>query len=87
MWSRSDDVGLCQRSTVWSATAWMARPATGGGGVVSTTTTTNVLVASLPLLSCAWQVTVVAPTAKGVPDAGVQLTGTGPSLSSTASAE
>ena len=80
-------MGLCQCSSVWPATGWIARSVTGGGGVVSTTVTMNVVVASLPLVSCALHVTVVAPAAKVVPEAGEQLTGTAPSVSSVAVAE
>src|SRR5258705_14022436 len=54
------------------------------GGVVSTTTTWKEPVATLPDRSLAEQCTVVAPRAKTEPEAGTQVTATGPSMLSMA---
>src|SRR5688572_2866982 len=54
------------------------------GGVVSTTVTVNVPRPTLPAASLALQVTIVAPSANASPEAGPQLTATGPSTSSIA---
>src|SRR5439155_27080144 len=56
------------------------------GGVVSTTVTVNVLVDEFPCASVALQVTVVAPSGKVVPEAGLQLAATAPSTMSAAEA-
>ena len=52
------------------------------GAVVSTTVTVNVLVDEFPCASVALQVTVVAPSGKVEPDAGLQVTATAPSTMS-----
>src|SRR5436190_21416522 len=54
------------------------------GGVVSLTVTVNEPVAVLPCASVALQFTVVVPRSNVEPDAGEQVTGTGPSMTSTA---
>jgi hypothetical protein len=54
------------------------------GGVVSTTVTVNEACAVLPRVSVAVQFTVVVPSGNVDPDAGVQLTGRGPSTRSVA---
>ena len=54
------------------------------GGVVSRTVTVNGLLDVLPALSVALHVTVVAPRANVLPDAGVQDTDVAPSTSSVA---
>src|SRR5262245_60667488 len=54
------------------------------GGVVSLTVTWNVAVAVFPAASLAVQLTVVVPSGNSEPDAGVQLTATGPSTLSVA---
>src|SRR5258708_32254073 len=54
------------------------------GGVVSCTVTVNEPCATLPAASCALHCTVVVPSGKVDPDAGVHVTGTGPSKSSMA---
>ena len=54
------------------------------GAVVSTTVTLNDAVAVLPCASLALQFTVVVPIGNVEPDAGVQLTGVGPSTASVA---
>ena len=56
------------------------------GAVVSTTVTVNVLVDEFPCASVALQVTVVAPSGKIEPDAGLQLAATAPSTMSAAEA-
>jgi len=53
------------------------------GGSVSTTVTLKVQRLVLPLVSVATQVTVVAPTAKRVPDGGAQTRVAVPQLSET----
>jgi hypothetical protein len=54
------------------------------GFVVSTTVTENAPDAGLPCASIAVHATVVVPSANVDPEAGVQLTGTGPSMLSSA---
>jgi hypothetical protein len=54
------------------------------GAVVSLTVTVNELRAALPALSVAVQVTVVTPSAKVLPDAGLQETESVPSTLSVA---
>ena len=54
------------------------------GAVLSVTETVNDLVPVLPRVSEAEQTTVVSPTAKVLPLAGVQLTGRVPSTTSVA---
>src|SRR3954468_10791136 len=54
------------------------------GAVVSRTVTPKLPVPALPALSVAEQVTVLVPSAKVLPDAGVQTTGTDPSTTSVA---
>src|SRR5215831_19468863 len=56
------------------------------GAVVSLTVTVNDAEATLPALSDAVHVTVVVPSGKVDPDAGVHVTGTTPSTSSSADA-
>jgi hypothetical protein len=57
------------------------------GGVVSTTVTLKEAEPVLPALSVAEQDTLVEPKAKVEPEAGVQVTGTEPSMRSEAEAE
>src|SRR5258708_16548699 len=57
------------------------------GGVVSRTVTVSDPDPTLPCVSVDWQFTVVVPSAKIVPDAGVQVTSRPPSTASTAVAE
>ena len=54
------------------------------GGVVSTTVTVKLFMPVLPCPSLALQVTVVAPRAKLLPEAGEQLTETNPAQVSLA---
>jgi len=54
------------------------------GAVVSTTVTVNVVVEVFPATSLAEQLTGVAPIAKVLPGAGVQVTGRTPSITSMA---
>lgn len=56
----------------------------GGGDLHSQTLTTRLAVAVLPALSVAVQTTMCWPIEKVLPDAGVQVTGIGPSLLSVA---
>ena len=56
------------------------------GGVVSRTVTVKLPFAVFPALSFAEQLTVVAPMAKVLPEAGVQVGVIGPSTSSIAEA-
>src|SRR5262245_16605937 len=53
-------------------------------GVENVTVTWNVALAGFPAASAALQVTVVVPGWNSDPEAGVQLTSTGPSTASTA---
>ena len=54
------------------------------GGVRSATVTENDAVAVFEWASVAWHVTVVVPSGNVVPDAGAQVTSSGPSTASFA---
>ncbi len=61
-------------------------PVVGGGGVCAVTVTVKLPLAVLPRVSLAEQLTVVVAIGKVEPEAGVQLTGRGPSTASIAEA-
>src|SRR5205814_4848313 len=66
------------------ASVVMSSGTSRSGGVVSPTVTLNEPVAVLPVESLAVHVTGVVPRSNVEPDGGVQVTGTGPSMTSTA---